>query len=71
VIEGHGTVKVNDEIWLKSVTGVVARTAIGPDRVVRSYVNVVLRIEKRVMGFIRDSYKRGWLHLWYDHWKPF
>jgi flagellar L-ring protein precursor FlgH len=71
VIEGHRTVQVNEEKWMQSLTGVVARTAIGPDRVVRSDEIVDLRIEKREMGFIRDSYKRGWLHLWYDHWKPF
>lgn len=71
VIEAHRTVTNNEEKWMQSLTGVVRRTAIGPDRVVRSDQIADLRIEKREMGFIRDSYKRGWLHLWYDKWKAF
>jgi flagellar L-ring protein precursor FlgH len=71
VLEAHRTVENNDEKWQQSLTGVVRRTAIGPDRVVRSDEIADLRIEKREVGFIRDSYKRGWLHLWYDKWKAF
>ncbi len=71
VIEAHRTITINDEQWLQSLTGIVRRTAIGPDRTVRSDEIADLRIEKREMGFIRDSYKRGWLQLWYDKWKAF
>jgi flagellar L-ring protein precursor FlgH len=71
VIEGHRTIRVNEEVWQQSLTGVVRRTAIGPDRTVRTDEIADLRIEKREMGFIRDSYKRGWLQLWYDKWKAF
>jgi flagellar L-ring protein FlgH len=71
VLEAHRTVENNDEKWQQSLTGVVRRTAIGPDRVVRSDEIADLRIEKREVGFIRDAYKRGWLHLWYDKWKAF
>lgn len=71
VLEAHRTVENNDEKWQQSLTGVVRRTAIGPDRVVRSDEIADLRIEKREVGFIRDSYKRGWLQLWYDKWKAF
>jgi flagellar L-ring protein precursor FlgH len=71
VIEGHRTITINEEQWLQSLTGVVRRTAIGPDRTVRSDEIADLRIDKRETGFIRDSYKRGWLHLWYDKWKAF
>ncbi len=71
VIEGHRTIRNNDEIWQQSLTGIVRRTAIGPDRTVRSDEIADLRIEKREMGFIRDAYKRGWLQLWYDKWKAF
>ena len=71
VIEGHRTIRINEEIWQQSLTGIVRRTAIGPDRTVRSDEIADLRIEKREMGFVRDSYKRGWLQLWYDKWKAF
>jgi flagellar L-ring protein precursor FlgH len=71
VIEAHQTIMINEEKWMQSLTGVVRRTSIGPDRVVRSDEIADLRIEKREMGFIRDSYKRGWLQLWYDKWKAF
>lgn len=71
VIEAHRTINNNDEVWQQSLTGVVRRSAIGPDRTVRSDEVAELRIEKREMGFIRDAYKRGWLHRWYDKWKPF
>lgn len=71
VIEGHRTIHINEEKWLQSLTGIVRRTAIGPDRTVRSDEIADLRVEKREMGFIRDSYKRGWLQSWYDKWKAF
>jgi flagellar L-ring protein precursor FlgH len=71
VIEAHRHVRNNDEVWEQSLTGVVRRSAIGPDRTVRSDEIADLRIEKREMGFIRDAYARGWLHRWYDRWKAF
>jgi flagellar L-ring protein precursor FlgH len=71
VIEAHQNIRINEEVWQQSLNGVVRRTSIGPDRTVRSDEIANLRIEKRQMGFIRDSYQRGWLHLWYDHWKAF
>ena len=71
VIEAHRTIRINEEVWQQSLTGIVRRTAIGPDRTVRSDEVADLRIEKREMGFIRDSYARGWLQRWYDQWKAF
>jgi flagellar L-ring protein precursor FlgH len=71
VIEAHRTININDEVWQQSLTGIVRRSAIGSDRTVRSDEVAELRIDKREMGFIRDSYARGWFHRWYDRWKPF
>src|SRR5262245_15408960 len=71
VIEAHRHVRNNDEIWEQSLTGTVRRSAIGPDRTVRSDEVADLRIEKREAGFIRDAYNRGWLQRWYDQWKAF
>jgi flagellar L-ring protein precursor FlgH len=71
VIEAHRTIRINEEVWMQSLTGIVRRSAIGPDRTVRSDEVADLRIEKREMGFIRDAYSRGWLQRWYDRWKAF
>jgi flagellar L-ring protein precursor FlgH len=71
VIEGHRNIRINEEVWQQSLTGIVRRSAIGPDRTVRSDEVADLRIEKREMGFIRDSYARGWFQRWYDKWKAF
>jgi flagellar L-ring protein precursor FlgH len=71
VVEGHRDITINDEVWLQSLTGVVRRSSIGPDRTVRSDEIDDLHITKRERGFIRDSYARGWFTEWYDKWKPF
>jgi flagellar L-ring protein FlgH len=71
VVEGHRNITINDEVWLQSLTGVVRRSSIGPDRIVRSDEIDDLQITKRERGFIRDSYQRGWFTEWYDKWKPF
>jgi flagellar L-ring protein precursor FlgH len=71
VIEAHRTITINEEVWQQSLTGIVRRSSIGQDRTVRSDEVAELRIDKREMGFIRDSYSRGWFHKWYDKWKPF
>jgi flagellar L-ring protein precursor FlgH len=71
VVEGHRDITINDEVWLQSLSGVVRRSSIGPDRTVRSDEIDDLRITKRERGFIRDSYARGWFTEWYDKWKPF
>ncbi len=71
VIEARREIRNNEEVWLQSLTGVVRRQSIGPDRTVRSDEVAELRIDKRERGFINDSYSRGWFLRWYDRWKPF
>jgi flagellar L-ring protein FlgH len=71
VIEARREIRNNDEVWLQSLTGVVRRQSIGPDRTVRSDEVAELRIDKRERGFINDSYRRGWLVEWWGTWKPF
>jgi flagellar L-ring protein precursor FlgH len=71
VIEARREIRINEEVWVQSLTGVVRRQSIGPDRMVRSDEVAELRIEKRERGFINDAYSRGWLTRWYDKWKPF
>ncbi len=71
VVEAHRTIRINEEVWQQSLTGVVRRQAIGPDRTVRSDEVAELRIDKHEMGFIKDSFTRGWFTRAYDKWKPF
>ena len=71
VIEARREIRINEEVWIQSLTGVISRKSIGPDRTVRSDQVHELRIEKRERGFVNDSYSRGWLGRWYDKWKPF
>ncbi len=71
VIEARREIRINEEVWIQSLTGVVRRQSIGPDRTVRSDEVAELRIEKREKGFVNDSYTRGWFTKWYDKWKPF
>jgi flagellar L-ring protein precursor FlgH len=71
VIEARREIQINEEMWIQSLTGVVRRQSIGPDRTVRSDEIAELRIEKKEKGFVRESYQRGWFTKWYDTWKPF
>jgi flagellar L-ring protein FlgH len=71
VVEARREIRINEEVWQQSLTGIVRRQSIGPDRTVRSDEVAELRIEKRERGFVNDSYSRGWFARWYDKWKPF
>ena len=71
VIEARREIRINEEVWLQSLTGVVRRQSIGPDRTVRSDEIHEMRIEKREKGFVNDAYTRGWFVRWYGKWKPF
>lgn len=71
VIEAHRQITVNDEQWEQSLTGVVRRQAIGPDRTVRSDSVADLKIHKRELGQVRNSYAPGWLNSWWGTYKPF
>ncbi len=71
VIEGRSEVQSDDEVWEQSLTGVVRRQSIGPDRMVRSDDIAERRIRIRKKGFVHDGTNRGWLVKWYDEVKPF
>ncbi len=36
VIEARREIRINEEVWIQSLTGVIDRRSIGPDRTVRS-----------------------------------
>ena len=71
VLEARSEVQHDDEVWEQSLTGVVRRQSIGPDRTVRSDDIAERRIRIRKKGFIKDGIERGWFTKWYDCWKPF
>jgi flagellar L-ring protein precursor FlgH len=71
VLEAHRTVRNNHDYWLHSLSGVCRREDIGPGNIVLSKDLANLQIEKREMGQVRDSYKRGWLTRLWDEFAPF
>ena len=71
VLEAHRTIRNDDEQWMHSLTGICRREDIGPGNVVFSKDIANLQIEKRELGQIYDSYKRGWLTRWWDQFGPF
>ena len=71
VIEGHQTIRNNEEQWRISLTGIVRREAIQADRTVSSEAIYDFHVDKDELGSVRDGYARGWLAKWYDRFKPF
>lgn len=71
VIEAHRNIRINDEVWEQSLSGVVARQFVNPDRTVRSDQVADLKIYKRELGQVRNGYSPGWFNWWYGGNKPF
>ena len=71
VIEAHQNIHNNEEHWRVSLTGVVRRESIQPDRTVSSDAIYDFNVDKEELGQVRDGYARGWLARWYDKYKPF
>jgi flagellar L-ring protein precursor FlgH len=55
VIEARREIRINEEVWMQSLTGVVRRQSIGPDRTVRSDEVHEMRIERRVYTRLDDA----------------
>lgn len=71
VIEGHRSVRNNEDVLDAALTGVVRTEDILPNNTVRSEHIAELRINKREVGHIRDAYRRGWLMRWLDEYQLF
>ena len=71
VLEAHKVIRNNDEVWEASLSGICRQQDIGPDNVILSRNIVDLRIDKRELGHINDSVRRGWLMRIYDKIRPF
>lgn len=61
VLESHRTVRNNNEIWDKSLSGIVRPEDVDQGNMVMSEKVSELRIDKRERGTVRDSYRRGWI----------
>ncbi len=71
VIEARKRVQLDDEIWENALTGIVRREDVDPRNRITSDAIAELSINRRTVGHVRDSYRRGWLNKWYDKWAPF
>ncbi len=71
VLEAHRTVRNNQDYWMHSLSGICRREDIGPGNVVLSKDLANLQIEKRELGQVHDSYRRGWLTRLWDEYGPF
>ena len=71
ILEGHRSIKNNEEVWDYSLTGEIRSDDVKPNNTVLSENVAALRINKREQGHVRDSYRRGWALEWLDKWQPF
>ena len=71
VFEAHRVIRVNDETWEYSLTGICRKEAIAPGFFVLSRDIAELNIHKRERGHVRDGYRRGWFQRWFDRLQPF
>lgn len=71
VLEGHKQIRINENAWEVSLTGVCRHQDVGPDNVILSRNIADLKLDKREHGQARDGYKRGWLVRLLDEFGPF
>jgi len=71
VIEGHKEVRINDQVWKVSLTGLCRQDDIGRDNTITSDRVIDFRLSKHEAGATRDGYRRGWFKRHFDRWTPF
>lgn len=71
LLEARKAIRVNDNLWETSLTGICRAQDIAPDNVVLSKDLIDLEIRKQDRGHLRDGYKRGWFSRWFDRVQPF
>lgn len=71
VLEGRKSIRVNDNLWETSLTGLCRPADIAPDNVVLSKDLIDLEVGKLDRGHLRDGYSRGWLQKFLDRARPF
>ncbi len=71
VLEARKQVQNNNEVWEVALTGICRASDVNEDNLILSDRIYDLRIYKRELGHVRDSYRRGWLHRWLDQFSAF
>ncbi|WP_345686320.1 flagellar basal body L-ring protein FlgH [Novipirellula caenicola] len=71
VVEARKTIRINDNLWETSLSGICRAQDIAPDNVILSRDLIDLEIRKEDQGHLRDGYKRGWFSRWFDRVQPF
>ncbi len=71
VIEGHGKVKLDEEEWELSLSGVIHPDDILPNKTVKSEKIAEKQILRQTAGHGRDGLRRGWFLRWWDKYSPF
>jgi flagellar L-ring protein precursor FlgH len=71
VIEAHGRQNWNHEIMEMAISGIIRRQDVLPNNTILSEDVAELQLYARQEGYIRDSWRRGWLWLFLDRHKPF
>ncbi len=71
VLEAHRKVRIDEELWLVSLSGICRREDILASNVVLSNNVADLSIEKSELGIIRDGYRRGFITRFLDTFSPF
>ena len=71
VLEARKAIRVNDNLWETSLSGICRSEDIAPDNVVLSKDLIDLEIKKEDRGHLRDGYKRGWFQRIFDRFQPF
>jgi len=71
VLEARKLIRVNDNLWETSLTGICRAADIAPDNIILSKDLIDLEIIKQDRGHLRDTYSRGWFQRWLDRLQPF
>lgn len=71
VLEAHTSERDNQEVFEKSLSGIVRREDVLPNNTVMSEKIAELCVYKRETGHIHDAVRRGWALKFYDAIKPF
>ena len=71
VLEAHRQLRVNNETFEVSLSGVCDPEDIAADRSVRSERIMNLMLERRNRGHTRDAVRRGWMTRFMDTFNPF
>lgn len=71
VLEANKSIRQNDNLWEKSLTGICRAQDVAADNVVLSRDLLDLGVDNQDRGHLRDGYKRNWFTRWWDRLQPF